>query len=204
VLSSSAAEWPWEWQEPPPRPRAQVYALEGLGALGGFAGAAASEGYVGLLAGLVLAGPDWLGSGVGYDKVRDVWALVMLGVGAVAIPATTGYVTSRVGERIGESGTQTWAIAGAYAGVPVAAGLVLLGVGLSSKTRAAPVPLYVLGGLAIPAGAVVGYNLGIKRDAPLHGSRVRFEAPSVGLTRVEQPDRSLEYGVKVQLVGLKL
>jgi len=203
ALSASAAEWPWERQEPPAKPRAQVYALEGLGALGGFAGGALSEACIGLLAGLALAGPDLHGWQSGYDKVQDAWAYTMLGVGAVAIPATTGYATSRVGEGLGESGSQMWAIVGAYAGVPVTAGLVLLGARLGSASPAAAVPLYVLGGFAIPTGAVVGYNLGIRRNASPDGSGARFEAPNVTLSGVQRPDHSVDYSVKVQLVGLK-
>ncbi|MCX5772188.1 MAG: hypothetical protein NTZ09_18200 [Candidatus Hydrogenedentes bacterium] len=206
VLSLAAADTPWQLQKAPPRPRAHVYALEGLGALGGLAGCAVGGGCAGLLAGLVFVGPPFSGTG-GYELVPnggwDTWAYVMLGVGVIGIPASTGYATSRAGENLGESGSQTWAIVGAYAGVPVTAGLVAFGAELSWRTPAAAVPLFVLGGLAIPAGAVVGYNFGIKREVPAHGFEGRLQAPGVALTSVELPDHSVEYGVKLQLAGLR-
>lgn len=186
------------------RPRAEVYALEGLGALGGLAGCAVGGGCAGILVGAAFLGPMFHAQDY-YTLVPsggwDAWGYVMLGVGAIAIPASTGYAASSTGDRLGESGSRTWAIVGAYAGVPVAAGLILLGT--NSYEPAAAVPLYTLGALAIPAGAVVGYNLGAKREVLPSGSGSRLQPPGVALTGVELPDHSVDYGVKVQLAGLR-
>ena len=61
----------------------------------------------------------------------------------------------------------------------------------------------LLGGLAIPAGAVVGYNVGVSREAPPFHFGSRLQMPGVALTSVRLPDHSVEYGVKVQLAGLR-
>jgi hypothetical protein len=67
------------------------------------------------------------------------------------------------------------------------------------------IPFYVVGGLAIPVGAVVGYNRSVEReggsDQPSFGARL--QVPAVALTCAELPDHSVEYGVKVQLAGLR-
>lgn len=204
LLSVASAQLPLaEKPSKPRKPRAQAYALEGLGALGGYAGCIVGGG----CAVLVLAGPLFYAQDY-YTLVPsgglEVFGYGMLVVGVVA-PASTGYAASRTGDRLGESGSPTWAIVGAYAGVPVAAGLAVLGTLASNNwgAAAAAVPLYALAGLAIPAGAVVGYNLGIPREASPGGFGGRLQPPGVALTGVKLPDHSVEYGVKVQLGGLR-
>jgi len=75
----------------------------------------------------------------------------------------------------------------------------------ASRSNAIRIPAYVLGGLAVPVGAVVGYNLGVPRETGPFGShyRGRVGLPAVALTSTELPDHSVEYGVKVQFAGLR-
>jgi len=198
------------------KPRALVYTLEGLGALGGIAccglggGGCIGLGYTavgwaGIFAVLTGSGDSGLTEGAS----QTAW--MVCGLCAVAMPAVTGYGAAAAGDRLGENGSRGWAIGGAYAGIPVAVGAVALGWNVSHpksgwENPSWGIPFYVLGGLCIPAGAVVGYNLGKPRQAadshqPDIGSRL--EMPAVALTAVELPDRSVEYGVKVQLAGLR-
>jgi MFS family permease len=183
------------------RSRAQVYALEGLGALPGIAGCgclALGFASVGLMAAW---GNDNPGQNPGWTAAAFSLALVS----AAALPTAAAYGTARVGRALGEDGSTGWAIGGAYAGLPVAVGAIVLGVAASeadprrTHTSYWGVPLYVLGGLAIPVGAVVGYNLG----APSHTVGGRLQPPGVALTSAELPDHSVEYGVKIQLAGLR-
>jgi hypothetical protein len=204
--------------EAPVRPRLQVYALEGLGALGGMTGCAlgGAGGYlaVGCVVGVtwflaVLSGSDGYGSGFdeGWYKANGV----VVGLCAAVAPAIAGSGAAGVGQRLGEHGSRGWAIGGAYAGGPLALGAIVLGRKIAYgrdgwRDSNLDYPFYVLGGLCIPAGAVLGYNLGVPREAagpqrPGIGSRL--DLPAVALTSVELPDHSLEYGVKVQLAGLR-
>jgi hypothetical protein len=185
----------------PLRPRAEVYALEGLGVLPG-AACCGCLGYGFAFAAFLI---DWDNDNPGLANqgwVAFVGSLALVSVAAA--PAAAGYGTARVGRAIGESGSTGWAIGGAYAGLPLAIGGVALGsfVGNSpghgdqSPWR---YPIYVLAGLAVPTGAVVGYNLG----APSNSVGSRFQPPALAMTGVERPDHSVEYGVKVQLAGLR-
>lgn len=182
------------------RSRAGAYALEGLGALPGMAGCGCLGLGFGFAAFLISWGNDNPGSNPGWTAVASSMALVS----AAALPGAAGYGTARVGRAIGEDGSTGWAIGGAYAGLPLTIGGIALGnfVGNSpghgdqSPWR---YPIYVLAGLAIPTGAVVGYNLG----APSTGVGGRLQPPSLALNCVELSDHSVEYGVKVQLVGLR-
>jgi hypothetical protein len=120
------------------------------------------------------------------------------------LPAVAAIGTAQVGGVLGEDGSTGWAIGGAYAGAAVGTGLGFLGYYVGSRTNGlVGIPFYVVGGLTIPAGAVAGYNLGIKREVPSHAFGDRLDAPFVALTNVELPDHSVEYGVRVQLASLR-
>jgi len=198
LVATAGAQVPWH--EQPRKPRALVYALEGLGALSGAAPCAGlGLGATGVA--LVL--------GVSFDPAAEqdkTGAYLALCVGAVAVaagPACAGYGAAKVGEQLGEDGSTGWSIGGAYLGTAVAAGLISAGVVVSRPEVS--IPLCVLGGFCLPAGAVLGYNLGIPRESwPLQlgsGGRLRF--PEVALTGAELPDRTVELGMKVQLAGLR-
>jgi MFS family permease len=154
----------------------------------------------GFAAFLISWGNDNPGQNPGWTAV----ALSMALVSGAVLPAAAGYGTARVGRAIGEDGSTGWAIGGAYAGLPLAIGGIALGElvgdspghGDQSPWR---YPIYVLAGLAIPTGAVVGYNLG----APSNSVGGRLQPPGVALTSVELSDHSVEYGLKVQLAGLR-
>jgi len=193
LLATVAAQEPWGDSQ---KPRALVYALEGLGALGGALGCS------GLCLGPVFLTPvsaSWEDS-IGYA----VGVVAAVCIAASTLPAAAGMSAAKVGEQLGEDGSQASAIVGAYGGAFFGVAFILAG-GLH-RTNAVRVPCYVLGGLCVPAGAVVGYNLGTPRAAGSYRSGFggRLQPPGVALTSTELPDRSVEYGVKVQLAGLRL
>ena len=183
------------------RSRAEVYTLEGLGALPGVAGCgclAAGTGFIGFAALFSHLYTD--------DPNPEVSSIAMAAVCAAAVsaavlPAAAAYGTTKVGHELGEAGADGLAYGGAYAGALVGTGLVWLGAILGGRTSdAVGVPFYLLGGAAIPVGAVVGYNLGAPSRSHV-GSR--FQLPALALIDTRLPDRSVEHGVKVQLAGLK-
>ena len=194
------------------RSRAGVCALEGLGALGGIV-CGTGCGLSALVVGLLVEHPPYI---VYYGSSGDPsGAAIFYGLAAVcaaATPAAAAYGTCRAGEALGEQGSRAWAFRGAYWGIPAAAGIAALGVavGYAADPRSggasySSYPFYVLAGLAIPAGAVLGYNLGASRESgPFEpGFGGRLQPPGVALTSVELPDHSVEYGLKVQLAGLR-
>jgi hypothetical protein len=182
----------------PQRSRVGVYVLEGLAGLPGVAGC----GCLAMGFGAVAFMAAWGGGSKG-----TIAGAVSLEVASLALlPAAAAWGTVSVGERLGEHGSIGWAIGGAYAGLAVGAGAIALGAVVANSTHPRvgiatywPVPFFVLGYLAVPVGAVVGYNLG----APSYSVGGRLQVPSVALTGVELPDHSVEYGVKVQLAGLR-
>ena len=194
------------------RSRTQVYALEGLGAFGATV-CGTGCGLSAMVVGLLVEHPIYYP--VPYGSGDPSGAAVLYGLAAVcaaATPAAAAYGTFRAGEALGEQGSRAWAFGGAYLGIPAAAGIAALGVAVgyaADPWRGGPsgwsYPFYVLAGLAIPAGAVLGYNLGASREPGLFGSRYldRLELPAVALTSLEMPDHSVEYGMKVQLAGLR-
>ena len=182
------------------KPRALVYALEGLGALSGVAGCGClAFGAWGVCLGL---GPMNTLNG---EPASPIWyaAIFAVPASALAMPAAVGLGAAGVGRLLAEDGSPGGAVSGAYGGAVVGAGLAILGYYGSRRNDAAGIPFYVVGGLAIPAGAVIGYNTGIKREALGQGFEGRLQQPAVALTSVELPDHSVDYGVKVQLAGLK-
>lgn len=202
LLVTAAAEIPFGGEEVR-RARAEVYALEGLAAFGGLVGCGCLG--AGGAAVLLIVGGAELGANGGYERGNPY--VVGAGVGvalasAAAMPAAAGYGATKVGERLGEYGSTGWAVGGAYVGTAVGLGFVGLGVA-ANRHQAASIPLYVLGGLSIPTGAVLGYNLGPKREALRPMLWGRLQPPGVALTGAKLPDHSVEYGVKVQLAGLR-
>lgn len=190
-------------QEAPQRSRARVYVLEGLGALGGTLGC----GCLGAGAAVLLLA-EGMNRYSTFEPGSDQLYVASVGVGLltlVAAPAAVAQGAVLVGKKLGEDGSRSQAFVCAYAGEAVGAGLVVLGFGTIGATNKPgwAVPLFVAGALAMPAGAVYGYNTGVRREAPAHGFEGRLELPAVALTGVELPDHSVEYGVKVQLAGLR-
>jgi hypothetical protein len=191
-------------QERPQRSRVEAYALEGLGALPGFAGC----GCLAVGFGAVAFMAAWGGASKG--AVAGAVSLELVSV--AVLPAAAAWGTVSVGERLGEHGSTGWAIGGAYTGLAAGAGAIALGAIVANSTHPRVgvttywhVPFFVLGYLAVPVGAVVGYNLGAKREpGPSRpGLGGRLELPTVALAGTELPDHSVEYGVKVQLAGLR-
>jgi hypothetical protein len=186
----------------PKKSRALVYTLEGLGALGGVAGCGClTVGPLGVVLVVNLGfesynAPPWAGP-------MTYAAICAAAVSAAALPAAAGYGAAKAGEWLGEDGSRGWAIVGAYAGTVVGAGLVAYGVYAGPQDLELGIPFYVVGGLAIPTGAVVGYNLGPKPVTASRAFEERIQLPRAILTSAELPDHSVEYGVKVQLAGLR-
>jgi hypothetical protein len=178
--------------------RVGAYTLEGLGALPGMAGCYC----LGVGFGAIAFMNAW--SGGSKKGAVFVGAVSLSAVSLALLPPTAAWGTISVGERLGEHGSRGWAIGGAYAGLAVAVGSMASGVAIDNSLRHRTgrywyVPFLVLSGLAVPVGSVVGYNLG----APSHSVGGRLQSPSVALTGVELPDHSVEYGVKVQVAGLR-
>jgi hypothetical protein len=172
------------------------YLLEGLGGLAGLGagavcGVAAALGFGYATAWATHDG--WAGLGAAY--------VTTLACG-LALPACAGYGVTKVVSNTDDERSPAGAYIGAYAGLPVAIGICLLGSVISGHNSTATTTAAVVGTLAIPAGAVVGYNLSSKRETRLYGNR-RVGLPLVMLDRVERSDRSTEYGVRVQLASVK-
>jgi hypothetical protein len=192
------------------RPRLLVYAAEfgaGLGTfvLGEVAGGGA--GYVGtfmlaysLMAGI--AGRSVIGVPIGAAGM----AIAAAGVGMV-VGATggSGLFVARVGDGWAEGGSKVAAVEGAYAGVVPGAGIAYTGFRLAYSRHNGwlGLPFYVLGVFCVPAGATVGYNLSIARKPVSSSLGMRLESPGLTFISTELPDHSVEYGVKVQLAGLR-
>jgi len=205
LVALAAAQQPGLKRE---RSRAEAYALEGLGALGGALGC-----------GGLCMGTLYLASLLPGELGDDSYLLVIpaMAVAAATLPAVAGSGVAKVGDELHENGSQTLAIGGAYAGLPLAVGAIVLGAhvgrpswyhdpyGRQRRSTYWGIPFYVLGAMAIPVGAVVGYNLGAPREPGLFGSRHRgrLGLPAVALTSTELPDHSIAYGVKVQPAGLR-
>ena len=180
------------------RPNAGAYVLEGLGGVAGLgAGAACGVAVTyGVTVLYVAANPT------GLDAL-GVAGVTLLACGA-ALPACAGYGVSAVGDNMTEGGgSSAGAYVGAYAALPVA---ILLGVlGSNARTSEGNVTGLVLGALTVPAGAVVGYNWPSGQSAGIYGTRLdgRIELPVVALDQVVRDDRTTEYGVKVQLASVR-
>jgi hypothetical protein len=177
------------------RSPAEVYALEGLGA---FSVAIPFACCGGVALAYVLDAPP---------ASPDRAGLAVAAASAVALPVAAGFGAIGAGNRLGEFGSKGWAIGGAYAGAIAGAGLAIVGFYLAERTEdyVTGLPFYIAGGLAVPAGAVVGYNSGVVRGAGPYGPDYggRFRLPALALTSAELRDHSIEYGVKVQLAGLR-
>ena len=195
VTANSQELWGGESQRSP----AGVYALEGLGALGGGVGCGCL-GVVGAVLALVVTGYD-------MDQPSNTAATAaytgVMVVSAAALPAAVGYGAATTGERLGEDGSTEWAVGGAY--IAALAGAAVGALGWAMKSEPVYVSAAFLGGVAVPVGAVVGYNRGTGtggRSGQLHfGSRLQL--PSVALASAELPDHSVERRVKIQLAGLR-
>jgi hypothetical protein len=185
--------------------RVGVYMLEGLAALPGMAGC--------YCLGMGFGAIAYMNSGSvgGKKSAIFVGAVSLSAVSLALLPPTAAWGTISVGERLGRHGSRGWAIGGSYAGLAVAVGSMASSVAIANYSlrhrtgRYWYVPFLVLSGLAVPVGAVVGYNVGAPRGTGPFGSRYRgrIELPAVALTSLELPDHSVEYGVKVQLAGLR-
>jgi hypothetical protein len=201
LLSAAAAQLPWQESE---RPRAQVYALEGLGAFGGYVGCAIGGGCLSFP--LLAAGATIFGPPSSEELAYTGMGVVVAVVSALSLPACAAYGAGKVGDALEEDGSRDQAVIGAYVGAAVGTGLGFLGYCVGSRSSgSAGIPFYVVGGLAIPAGAVVGYNLGIERESGPYRPTVggRLDVPRLAMTSSERPDRSTEYGVDIRLVGVR-
>ncbi|MBN2466286.1 hypothetical protein JXD38_11750 [candidate division WOR-3 bacterium] len=192
MLADAGYQWLYAERERSP---AEIYALEGLGAFS-------------------MAIPCACCGGVALAYVLDAppaspnpAALAVAAVSAAALPLAAGLGAIHAGHRLREFGSKGWAIGGAYAGAVVGAGLAVAGFYLADRTGdyVVGLPFYTVGGLMVPVGAVVGYNSGVVREAGLYGPGFggRLRLPALALTSAELPDHSVEYGVKVQVAGLK-
>jgi hypothetical protein len=197
--------------EMPERPRLQVHATEfGVG-LGVFAvaapiGVAISYGAV--------AATVWCMVGSLFMEAKGLDGALLFAAGMVVAPfaATVAVVPGlcaeavfRVGERLTRGGQRLPAFVGAYVGVVPCAGIALGGRALAQAKRDdwLGLPFYILAAACVPLGATVGYNLSVRRESGHGFLDNRAAPPSLTFTRTELPDRTVAYGVKLQLAGLR-
>ena len=175
----TGAELPWA--ERPPKPRLLVYTLEAGGALGG----------------VVVCG------GVAALSLIDL-SQDLLTASLVGLPFASACGTYLVGRALDEHGTAVGAIIGALVGVPVGLGIVALSVGVYEPYHSQwAVPMWAAAVLAPPVGALIGYNLSIPNPSVGSGLGGRLQLPGVTFASRELPDHSKEYGVRVQLAGVR-
>jgi len=172
--------------------------LESGGALvtGGLVGAAWA------IAGAIVVGtlfPFPSPSGDPYDPSPLVPVLVGGTAGAaLGYPCGCALGTAMVGSWMDCEGNTGLAYAGAYLGLPIGIGLAWLGV-LAQKPGLA-IPLCVAGGLAPPAGAVIGYNLHITKGRPPKHLGARLRPPALTFCTRSSPDRQTYYALDCRLV----
>jgi hypothetical protein len=144
-----------------------------------------------------------------------IWG-VLVGTGAAAVLGAAGFLAlfNPSGASGGEQGQGAYigALVGAALGYPFGCGL---GTTIAGRSRYADgnvggayAGAYVgclLPLIGSPIGAVIGYNTGTSRETGPFGlhRRYRLQLPAVALIGAELPDHSVEYGVKVQLAGLR-
>ena len=118
LLSVTQAQDLWGGESE--RSRAEVYALEGLGALGGALCCSSCGGSALLVAASLLEGRDF------HDAIGlAAPAYFAAAVAAAVLPAATAYGTIKVGAKLGEGGSRGWTYGGAYAGALVGTGLAM-------------------------------------------------------------------------------
>jgi hypothetical protein len=196
--------------EAPMPPRLGAYAAEFGAGLGTFVlgeGVGGGAGYAGkfvLAVGLVVS---INGSPVyGVPIMAAGMGLAMVGSGmVVGAPGACGLMIAKVGDGGHEGGSKWAAVGGAYAGVVPGVGIAYAGHRLADGRHNGwlGLPFYVLGVFCVPAGATVGYNLSVHRKQLSSSLEMRLESPGLTFISAELPDHSVEYGVKVQLAGLR-
>jgi hypothetical protein len=192
MVADAGFQWLYAERE---RSLAEVYALEGFGA---FSVAIPCAICGGVALAYVLDAPP---------ASPDRAGLAVAAASAVVLPVAAGFGAIGAGRKLGEFGSRGGAIGGAYAGAVVGAGLAVAGFYLADRAGnyAVGLPFYIVGGLAVPVGAVAGYNSGTVREAGPYGPGFggRFRLPALALTSAQLSDHSVEYGVKVQVAGLR-
>jgi hypothetical protein len=154
-----------------------------------------------MLCGAVVGAGTAVGSGLVFAAVQHrAFPASELGVqvgAALGYPLGCGLGTVLVGMSLHEGGNTGAAYGGAYAGLALGA---LVGL-VTKKWDVALAPMFLLP----PAGAYVGYRLGRTEPgwARIGTIGERLLAPGLALASDELPDHSVEYGVKVQLAGLR-
>jgi hypothetical protein len=165
-------------------------------------GPIAAEAGGGLVGGAIV-GAGGLGAGLGLSlalfgpmEPLEPGLLVTGACAAAGVSLGTTIGTCVVGRACDQNGRWVPTFLGALAGTIVGVPAFLLG-------ERAFKPLLLVGPLLPVTGAVLGYNLSARRGIPPSRSGVRLQPPCLALTGVELPDHSVEYGVKVQLAGLR-
>jgi hypothetical protein len=165
------------WHDGSTRPSARDYAAEAGGALlGGALVGAGTAVVLGVAGFFVLFNPSGASGG---EQGEGAFIGALVGA-ALGYPFGCGLGTTIAGRSKYADGN----VGGAYTGAYIGCLLPLIGS---------------------PIGAVIGYNTGNSRETGPFGLHRRYslELPAVALTSAELPDHSVEYGVKVQVAGLR-
>lgn len=191
-------------------PSAVVYLAEGggalLGAVAGAIPAAVILPYLTLA--LIIAN---LGNDGGETEGGEL--LVAAGVaGAVCVVGGTAAGVCAVGRRYAYTQTTRMtagSLLGSVAGWTTGVTLLLVGGGMianpgSKLEEAGGYAVGALGVLAVPSGAVVGYNLATRRENRRFGGLGdRWEPPSLLPCAVAAVDGSVKPGIRAQLVTVR-
>lgn len=204
---AGAQELPPEVRRPP---RVLAYAAEfGAGLGGTVLGLALGIGlfYCGAAVSVIGLAIAFAGGGP-FGLLLLVPGAALMGAGfttALCSPACGAYAVSAVGSGWREGGTLNGAAVGAYVGLIPGAGIGYVGYCLTGAWNTwANVPFYAVGAACVAAGATIGYNLSIPKTSAVGGLGERLQPPGITFTSVEHLDHSVEYGVKVQLVTIRL
>jgi hypothetical protein len=181
-------------QESPPevakRPRMQVYASEFAAGFGGFV--VAGVGGAALFMYYLLP----------FATSRPV---VVATPALVVAPAAGGLLVGQIGRNLHERGSELLAVVGAYAGLVPGAAIGYAGYRVTNGYANAwlAVPFCAAAVVCVAGGATFAYNSALPMTQATGFLDQRLEPPGMTFTSRELPDRSVEYGVRVQLAGLR-
>ena len=186
LLSSAGAERLFDYGDPEMAPAGPGVIAAEAGA--GFAGA--------VLVGAGLAAAALAVTGESLDSGATRAPLPVVAAAAVGAPIGAGAATWLAGNAMRQQGRFGPALLGAYAGLPVAAGVFYL----STVTKSDP--LLVLAALAPAAGAVIGYNLSRPCNCVFGGTRLMPPYATARVALLDRGERSTT--VTLNLLSLRI
>ena len=197
AVNIAIGETPWDSAYVRRRPGASSYVAEAGGALA--AGNLIGGGSAFVL-GIMLVSFADLPSDPQFGGLGALGAFLTGAAAGAALgyPFGCALGTATVGSWMDCDGNTGLAYAGAYLGLPVGIGLVWLGA--LAQTPGLAIPLYVAGGLAPPAGAVIGYNLFAPKERLPTYFGARLSPPALTFCTRSGLDRQTYYALDCRLV----